>query len=190
MSFKSHISRQFSISFDLYLNIRTLAAELTQKALGRDSEDWRLRHICPPCTYKLEGEEKLRFSMLYTVDGNNSLKRVQRREAIPTSADDNSSGPPVLGNSKESMDNREAGKGIYLTKDVVNQWSKEVLAEICPTYSEVETDDNPCADRWQNMRTGLTAKMWGIFEETGLFLALCRHGFVLILVDMIRSGEL
>jgi hypothetical protein len=51
-------------------------------------------------------------------------------------------------------------------------------------------DDNPCAERWRNMKMQLTAKMWGILEETGLFLALCRHGFVLLLVDMVRSGEL
>jgi len=31
--------------------------------------------------------------------------------------------------------------------------------------------------------------MWGIFEETGIFLSLCRHGFVLVAADMIRSGE-
>jgi hypothetical protein len=35
-----------------------------------------------------------------------------------------------------------------------------------------------------------TARMWGIFDETGIFLALCRHGFVLVLADMVRSGEL
>ena len=51
-------------------------------------------------------------------------------------------------------------------------------------------DDNPCAERWNNMKSAFTAKMWGIFEETGLFLALCRHGFVLLLADMVRSGEL
>jgi hypothetical protein len=36
----------------------------------------------------------------------------------------------------------------------------------------------------------LTARMWGIFDETGIFLALCRHGFVLVVVDMVQSGEL
>ena len=130
--------------------------------------------------------------MLYTMDGNDSLKQIQRREVIPVSesVDDNSNGPPVLGNSSESMDNCEAGKGIYLTNDLVNQWSKEILAQLCPTYSEDETDNHPCAERWWNMRTAITARMWGIFEETGLFLALCRHGFVLMLADMIRSGEL
>ena len=190
--FKSHISRQFSISYDLYLSIRNLADELTQKALGRDSEDWRLRHVCPPCTYVLEDEEKLKFSMLYTIDGNDSLKRIQRREAAPITIDDDASTlrEPVLGDSSESKDAHEAGKGVYLTNEQVNQWSKEILAQLCPEYNEDETDDNPCAERWRNMRTELTAKMWGVFHETGLFLALCRHGFVLMLADMVRSGEL
>jgi hypothetical protein len=50
--------------------------------------------------------------------------------------------------------------------------------------------DNLCADRWKNMIEDVTSKMWGIFDETGIFLVLCRHGFVLVIVDMIRSGEL
>lgn len=190
LPFKSHISRQFSISYDLYLSIRILANELTQEALGRHSEDWRLRNVCPLCTYVLEDEEKLKFSMLYTMDGNDSLKRLQRREAIPISPNDNNSLEPVLGKSSELEDTREAGKGIYLTNEQVDKWSKETLTQLCPAYVEDETDDNPCAERWRNMKTELTAKMWGVFHETGLFLALCRHGFVLMLVDMIRSGEL
>ncbi|KAJ7433959.1 hypothetical protein B0H11DRAFT_1758215 [Mycena galericulata] len=40
------------------------------------------------------------------------------------------------------------------------------------------------------MSEELTAKMWSIFDETGVFLALCRHGFVLLVADMVRSGEL
>jgi len=32
--------------------------------------------------------------------------------------------------------------------------------------------------------------MWGIFDETGIFLSLCRHGFTLVITDMIQSGEL
>jgi len=80
------------------------------------------------------------------------------------------------------------GRGVYLTREQVDEWANEVLMEQVPGYDP--DDDNPCAECWQNMKTELTAKMWGIFEETGLFLALCRHGFILILVDMVRSGEL
>jgi hypothetical protein len=186
--FKSYLSRQFSISFDLYLSIRTYVDEKVQQTLKRDSPDWRLRHACPSCTYVLEDEPNLKFNMLYTVDGNDSLKRIIRRET--TVIADSSSNVPILGNSSELTDMRRAGKGLYLTNEQVDQWSTEMLKAICPTYVEDDTDQNPCAERWRNMRTELTAKMWGIFEETGLFLALCRHGFVLLLVDMVRSGEL
>ncbi len=51
-------------------------------------------------------------------------------------------------------------------------------------------DPNLCKEHWENMKNQFTARMWGIFEETGIFLALCRHGFVLIATNMIRSGEL
>ena len=53
-----------------------------------------------------------------------------------------------------------------------------------------DDDANPCADRWKNMKDDITKRMWAIFDETGIFLALCRHGFALLIVDMVQSGEL
>ncbi|KAJ7314533.1 hypothetical protein DFH08DRAFT_821193 [Mycena albidolilacea] len=47
-----------------------------------------------------------------------------------------------------------------------------------------------CEQRWKNLTEELTAKMWGIFDETGIFVVLCRHGFVLLMADMVQSGEL
>ena len=52
-----------------------------------------------------------------------------------------------------------------------------------------DPDYNPCAARWRNMNEELTSQMWGIFDEMGVFMAFCRHGFVLVIVDMVRSGE-
>jgi hypothetical protein len=31
--------------------------------------------------------------------------------------------------------------------------------------------------------------MWGVFDEMGVFMALCRHGFTLVITDMVRSGK-
>lgn len=39
------------------------------------------------------------------------------------------------------------------------------------------------------MSEDLTAKSWAVFDETGIFIALCRHGYVLVLADMVQSGE-
>ncbi len=50
--------------------------------------------------------------------------------------------------------------------------------------------DNPCVARWTNLGDDSTKNMWGIFEETGIFLGACRHGVALAICDMVRSGEL
>lgn len=47
-----------------------------------------------------------------------------------------------------------------------------------------------CIGRWKNMSDDLTSRMWAVFDETGIFLALCRHGFALLVADMVQSGEL
>jgi Kyakuja-Dileera-Zisupton transposase len=40
------------------------------------------------------------------------------------------------------------------------------------------------------MKDDITKKMGGIFDETGIFLALCHHRFSPVIADMVRSGEL
>ena len=40
------------------------------------------------------------------------------------------------------------------------------------------------------MREEITSRALGMYDETGIFLSLCRHGFVLVVLDMIQSGEL
>lgn len=79
MGFHRYLSRQFSIAFDLYLDVRRAVAAMVAESLQRDSPDWRLKHACPACTYVLTDEVKLKFSLLYAMDGNDSLKRVLRR---------------------------------------------------------------------------------------------------------------
>ncbi|KAJ3502742.1 hypothetical protein NLJ89_g8746 [Agrocybe chaxingu] len=184
VSFKTHMSRRFSIAYDLYLELHRGVDSHLNASLGRDTPDYRLRHVCPCCTYALVGEPKLQFNMLYAMDGNDSLKRIIRREAPP---EGHESGGLVMPSS-EAADSREVGKGWYLTREEVDKWSKETLAALFADFTE--DDDNPCAERWKNMSQELAAKMWAIFDESGLFIAACRHGFVLVMADMVRSGEL
>ena len=35
-----------------------------------------------------------------------------------------------------------------------------------------------------------TQQSWGIYDENGVFLAVCCHGFVLLIADIVQSGEL
>ncbi|KAJ7855154.1 hypothetical protein B0H14DRAFT_2353371 [Mycena olivaceomarginata] len=198
--YRPYLCQQFSIAYDLYLDLRRRTEERMMKVLGRDSS-WRLKHACPACTYKLEGEDAMIFEMLVTMDGNDLLKRVLRREKVASEM-----GEPVLGRSREHVDNRDAGDGYYLQRERVERWVRDRVADRLPMEPTVSAcpvrfyiarctkisqgKDNPCADRWKNMINDVTSKMWGIFDETGIFLALCRHGFVLVLADMIKSGEL
>ncbi|KAJ7075097.1 hypothetical protein B0H15DRAFT_956756 [Mycena belliarum] len=184
---RPYLCQQFSIAYDLYLAIRRETDDRVMNILGRDST-WRLKHTCPACMYKLEGEDDLIFNMLTTMDGNNSLKRVLRREKR-TMADEEADDPKPA-DSRERVDNRDAGDGYFLSREKVERWARTRLADMLPMEGRNSTEDNPCADRWKNMITDVTSKMWGIFDETGIFLALCRHGFVLVIADMIRSGEL
>ena len=172
--FKPCLCHQFSISYDLYLRIRAGTDQRVQIALKRNTPDWKLWHTCPPCTYELEDEPKLKFCMLYTVNRNDSLKRIIRHEDPPlvTRIEEEMPAHPILNPLKELTYTREIGTGLYLTNEQVDKLSKETLATLFPAYKEEETDDIPCAEWWRNMKTTLTVKMWGVFQETGLFLAL------------------
>lgn len=118
-----YLSQQFSVCFDLYLETLGNVDQRVAKELGRDRPDWRLKNCCPACTYKLEGEEKLIFSMLLAMDGNDSLKRILRKDR---SFDEE--GNATRGQSQRP-DPRTAGAGgtYWLDRDKVDRWAKEVI---------------------------------------------------------------
>jgi hypothetical protein len=126
--YRRYLDQQFSIAFDLYLAIRLAVHNFVQAALGRDSPDWRLRHACPACTYKLKDEHHLLYSLLFTMDGNDSLKRILRRIV----GDDDMPGP-----SSERTDSRTIDNDFYLTRDYVDQWSDEAFENLMATENQV-----------------------------------------------------
>ena len=67
-------------------------------------------------------------------------------------------------------------------------------ARAAPDTEGYPTDgsDEPtiCATRWANLADDSTKKMWGTFGETGIFAMPCRHGIMLQVCDMVKSGEL
>ncbi|KAJ7931854.1 hypothetical protein B0H13DRAFT_1593802, partial [Mycena leptocephala] len=178
-----YLSQQFTISFDLYLETLSTVDKRVAKELGRDAPDWRLKNCCPAYTYKLEGEQKLIFSMLTTMDGNDSLERILRKDRTF-----DKEGNPTRGKSQRPDPRAaDAGGTYWLHRDSVDEWAKEVL-DVQVEMSDDPEENSACQERWKNLKEDMTARMWG--DETGVFLALCRHGFVLLLADMVRSGEL
>ncbi|KAJ7781733.1 hypothetical protein DFH07DRAFT_728833 [Mycena maculata] len=183
------LASQFSVAFDVYLAIRAVIDKRVQVALGRDTPNWRLKNACPACLYKLEGEPRLYIPFMYTMDGNNSLSRYEICEKEEVHED----GTTSAGALKELRDDRVVPGDYYLPREEVNKWAKEGLDGLLKGFVPgVENDDEEdgCTERWQNMKEDVTARAWGMYDETGIFPSLCRHGFVLVVVDMVKSGEL
>ncbi|KAJ7898204.1 hypothetical protein B0H14DRAFT_3080808 [Mycena olivaceomarginata] len=162
---RPYLGAQFSVAFDV--------DKRTQAALGRDTANWRLNNACPCCLYKLEGEAALHIPLLCTFDGNNSLARFWRREREWV----NDSGVAVPGASKERRDDRVAPGDRYLPREEAGTGADD-------------PDDDGCNERWANMKEDVTARAYGMYDETGFFPCLCRHSFLLVAVDMVKSGEL
>ncbi|THU80673.1 hypothetical protein K435DRAFT_823619 [Dendrothele bispora CBS 962.96] len=148
--YESYWTQQFIIAYDVYVAITNYIKKTVKKALHRDDPDWRILNACPSCQTEVVGEDTLQVRMLLTMDGNNSLKCMSRRE--------NPSEQGILGRDRERPDSREGGEDYYLSWD-------------------------------ENMKDEVTAVALGKYEETGLFITLCRHGFMLAMTDMVRSGE-
>jgi Kyakuja-Dileera-Zisupton transposase len=126
---------------------------------------------------------------MWVVDGNNSAKRMA------------SIGERDIGDRRifDSSD-------YFLPSDYVDQFAHEVPApttipgnedfdveEDAEDAEDVTTPDpsqSPSCGEWKAAASDKKKKMWGIFSETGIFASACRHGFIMWLADMIRSGEL
>ncbi|KAF7353123.1 hypothetical protein MSAN_01499700 [Mycena sanguinolenta] len=145
-------------------------------ALGRDTPNWRLKNACPACLYKLEGEPRMKLPFLCTMDGNNSLSRFE-----------------VFQGSASTIAWRRGD--YYMSREEVDKWAKEGLEELMKNFEGTgdagdEEGGSGCEERWQNMKDSVTTRTWGMYDETGISPALCRHGFVLVVADMVKSGEL
>nr|GAT53014.1 predicted protein [Mycena chlorophos] len=170
----------FRNAFDAYLDVRAAADHRAAVALGRDTNNWRIKNTCPPCQYPLEGEEPLDPEMQATLDGNNSAKRLN------------------VGSRQERADDREVPGDYYLPRTEVERWAAEHMEELKAAYQRemdeanyVPGEEPHCPDeRWKNMQENLTAMAQHAYEETGIMPCLCRHNFVLLMVDMVHSGEM
>ncbi|KAH9931189.1 hypothetical protein B0H21DRAFT_699872 [Amylocystis lapponica] len=178
-------------AFDVYLTVLRNVRHQVLGALGRDTLNWRVLNACPPCGYELEGEPPLKFSRMYCIDGNNSLKRLA----------------PV-GNRKAGDQRNFTETDYYLPVDFVEKYAHEVRSRQIPEkIAGMRAAGNPSADNgdptdggedgnsacttnWKAAAAEEKKRMWGVFEETGIFASACRHGLILWLIDMVRSGEL
>ncbi|KAG1758580.1 hypothetical protein EDD22DRAFT_981361 [Suillus occidentalis] len=121
----------FSAAYDIYLEILYRVKCRLDKALGRNTPNWRLQNACPCCFYKLEGERPLVFDWLATVDGNNSLKRW----ASSTYGTDT------------QKDSWQAHSDYWVDQIAVDKFQNDARA---PIHATTQGSEFNCTDRWRN----------------------------------------
>jgi hypothetical protein len=95
----------------------------------------------------------------------------------------------------KAIDSCKVHRDYYLSQEAVDCWTWPDLSgdhdeDLCLAVSDATDDsDNPCASCWKNMMTDKTSCMWSVFDETGIFLSLCHHGYSLLVADMVQSSE-
>ncbi|TFK46595.1 hypothetical protein OE88DRAFT_1638090, partial [Heliocybe sulcata] len=190
-----YLADQYSMAYDVYLEILHRVDIRVKKAMQHDSPDWRLKNACPACFYKLEDEPPLQFSFMCQMDGNNSLKRTNA----------------AVRRQEDRVDTRKMRSDYWLHASQVDQFKDEVkvrqsmhgkqkgMAEDDEDF-DLDSDSNwvddksdpvsVCIERWKNAGPEQCKRMFALFDECGIFLSACRHGTVLLICDMIQSGEL
>ncbi|KAJ7506731.1 hypothetical protein B0H11DRAFT_2153790 [Mycena galericulata] len=202
---KSSLQGQLTIAYDAYLAIIRGVQARTRRALGRTGS-WYMDNVCPPCLYKMVNEPYLKFSWLGSMDGNNSLKLVwdafragntraddristHDRWMTPEQVDifkdevaDNATTPsnPSARDSEDPPPEVPDDDIAWLNVNEIDAMEVEELAKCI----------NTCVDRWRNAGPEQRKKMFALFAVAGIFLTVCRHGHVVVMCDMIRSGEL
>ncbi|KAJ3846355.1 hypothetical protein EV368DRAFT_69981 [Lentinula lateritia] len=138
-----------SISITSYLEV-----------LGRQGRDWRMLNACPPCQYRLQEDDKLDVRMIVTMDGNNSLRRVERKEVALQDVE--KGGETLPQTSREHLDHRVGGGDYFASRSETTAWDEANW----PHADELPAADSPathvweegrCEDWWENMKDTNTA---------------------------------
>ncbi|KAG2132732.1 uncharacterized protein EDB93DRAFT_1242949 [Suillus bovinus] len=139
---------------------------------------------CPACQYKLVDEPTLDFSILCACDGNNSAKLVD----------------PAVCSGEEHLDPRSGLSSIWLMELYIDQFKDEVRSARAHQVRQQpsdpddlwidEPDSNDSAEPPTICCPESCKKMFAIFKKSGIFVTVCRHGFLLTICDMVQSGEL
>ncbi|CAE6448799.1 unnamed protein product [Rhizoctonia solani] len=178
--YKQYLRDQLSTVLEVYFSILRIVESRMLAELRRNGPDWQIQNACPPCTYKLEGEPELRYSMVICGDGNTSLKRYLR---------------PGEDDPRRFTDARMLEPEYVDTYALTNaQQDSTTNAGNTPSENNHKDSDDlappsACAPRWKNARNENAKDTFEILDETGVFTVLCRHGIVLVMADMIKSGK-
>ncbi|KIK20324.1 hypothetical protein PISMIDRAFT_13075 [Pisolithus microcarpus 441] len=123
----------------------------------------------------------MRFKMLFAQDGNDSLKRVVTR-VLDGNLDDTDQLATSVPTLEHAFHHEQ-----YLTCKFIEKFASD--RQTGHSIVDEHGDGNLCVECWKNMKDSVTQKMWNVFDETGAFIAVCQHGFCLVIADMVQSSK-
>ncbi|KAK1226137.1 hypothetical protein PQX77_010897 [Marasmius sp. AFHP31] len=202
----SSLEDQLRVSYDAYLAILREVQARVDRELGRDPHQHFVHNVCPPCMYQLKNEIPLDPSILLAMDGNNSLKMVDIDRRPGRARLDTRTlhhprwldAPTVDVFKDEVTDSHKRGQPVVTpapdTSDEVCDGPEFVPQGVAwLNVNEVEGLEkcmDTCVERWKAAAPDGNKKMYSFFSISGIFVSVCRHGHVLVVCDMRRSGEL
>ncbi|EJD45872.1 hypothetical protein AURDEDRAFT_63852 [Auricularia subglabra TFB-10046 SS5] len=167
--YRPFLREQFSSAFDRYLAVLREVQRRVDGALGRDTPHWRALNACPPCSYKLDGEIELPIAGFIAMDGGQSMKRSA---------------------TAGLADPRSYHSDYRIPPEEVDLCADEVRRRVPGEPGDDAPAPSLCAHRWKNAKAEHHKIAPGMYQQTGGFVSMCRHGIVLWFAEMIRSGEL
>lgn len=149
---------------------------------------------------------------MYAIDGNNSLKRIRTSDNVQVADSRNLNdsdyfisqdfvdrfanevkarkGPPV----QHNVDDESDDEGVTATEgdptDGMEEAATMVPGDQAQRDRALRKGLDTCVKNWKSASDDDSKRMWAIFDESGVFMSACRHGLVLWIIDMVRSGEL
>lgn len=115
-----------------------------------------------------------------------SRKKADRNaeeEWVDTDTDDEN------GDGDEDEDHVDANLETQATAPLPTVgWLADTIEGLAP--KQVEGLAAGCAERWKANAPDSEKGMFRCFEESGVFVGICRHHIVLFVMDMVESGEL
>ncbi|KAG1839898.1 hypothetical protein DFJ58DRAFT_718476 [Suillus subalutaceus] len=166
-------------AYDVYLEILHHVDRRLNEVRKCNTPNWRILNACPCCSYKLDEEAPQVIDRLFSINGNNSLKRWASLTYGLTPRVD-----PRQARSDYWVDRVTVDKFKDTVRRSEDDWEDQVAKPVEP-----ELTFN-CTERWRNAGPEQRKKMFAVFDESGIFVATCWHRFVLLMCDMVRSGEL
>ncbi|KIL54726.1 hypothetical protein M378DRAFT_92011, partial [Amanita muscaria Koide BX008] len=192
---QSHLADQFRCAYDCYLEMMYDIDCHVNMMIGRSLSTSLKTTLCPPCLHVTKQEPSLTYSVLVAMDGNNSLKLVDSmfRGGSPRKDERDALSlrwinPDEVDRFKDDVGRKPHPSGNNSNNNADPDWLRHVEDN---TGASVVPDRLPvCIECWKNAGPESRKKMLALFLVSGIFLAVCRHGHVLAICDMIRSGEL